>query len=325
MKITIIGFGSWGIPLGCLLHKNGHTVTAWDNAEYVEKLLKTRRNEYLPEAEIPPEITITSDISAAAEAAEMFVLACTSRAVGKIAPLFQPFFTREKIIVNTSKGLEEQSGLRISQFLQKLCPAEVAVLTGPSHAEEVLRGIPTTVLVAAEDESVARIVQEIFSCERFRVYTSTDVIGAEMGGALKNVIALAAGCSDGLGFGDNTKAALITRGIAEITRLGVAMGADERTFAGLSGIGDLIVTCTSRHSRNWRAGNLLAQGKTLEAVRAEIGATVEGADTAAAAFALARKHGVEMPIVEETNAILFQNKSPKDAVTALMLRERKHE
>ncbi|MCL1845610.1 MAG: NAD(P)-dependent glycerol-3-phosphate dehydrogenase [Defluviitaleaceae bacterium] len=325
MKITIIGFGSWGIPLGCLLHKNGHKVTAWDNAQYVEKLLKTRRNEYLPEAEIPPEIEITSDISAAANGAKMFVFACTSRAISKIAPMFAPFFTSEKIIVNTSKGLEETNGIRISQFLQGIGGAPIAVLSGPSHAEEVLKGIPTTVVAASENESVAMLVQEIFSSETFRVYTSTDVIGAEMGGALKNVIALAAGCSDGLGFGDNTKAALITRGIAEITRLGVAMGADERTFAGLSGIGDLIVTCTSKHSRNWRAGFALAQGKTLAAVRAEIGATVEGADTAAAALALAKKHSVDMPIIEETNRILFDGKSPKDAVVALMLRERKQE
>ncbi|MCL2356911.1 MAG: NAD(P)-dependent glycerol-3-phosphate dehydrogenase [Defluviitaleaceae bacterium] len=322
MKVTIIGFGSWGIPLGCLLHKNGHTVTAWDNAEYIDKLLKTRRNEYLPGAEIPPEIKLTSDVSADAE---MFVFACTSRAIGKIAPLFAPFFSREKIVVNTSKGLEEGSGLRISQFLQGLGDAPVAVLSGPSHAEEVLKGIPTTVVAAAEDAATARLVQEVFSCENFRVYTSSDVIGAEIGGAMKNVIALAAGCSDGLGFGDNTKAALITRGIAEITRLGVAMGADERTFAGLSGIGDLIVTCTSRHSRNWRAGFALAEGKSLEAVRAEIGATVEGADTAAAALVLARKYGADMPIIEETNKILFEGKNPRDAVVALMMRERKGE
>lgn len=323
MKISIIGFGSWGIPLGCLLHKNGHEITAWDNAEYVEKLRKARRNEYLPGAEIPPEIEITSDISAAAAVAEMFVLALPSRAIGKIAPMFAPFFSRRAVVVNTAKGFVE--GLRISQYLQKTCENPVAVLTGPSHAEEVLKGIPTTVVAASEDENIARLVQETFSCKTFRVYTSSDVTGAEMGGALKNVIALAAGCSDGLGFGDNTKAALITRGIAEITRLGVAMGADERTFAGLSGIGDLIVTCTSKHSRNWQAGFALAQGKALADVRAEIGAAVEGVDTAAAALNLAREHGVDMPIIEETNKILFESKSPKEAVVALMLRERKHE
>jgi glycerol-3-phosphate dehydrogenase (NAD(P)+) len=323
-KISVIGFGSWGIALACLLERNGFDVTAWDNAEYVAKLLKTRRNEYLPEVELPLSIKITSEITDV-EDAEVFVLALPSKAIGKIVPMFAPFFIGEKTIVNVSKGLEENSQIRISEYLKKICNCPVAVLTGPSHAEEVLKNIPTAVVAASENENTASIVQKIFSSENFRVYTSADLIGAEIGGALKNVIAVAAGCSDGLGFGDNTKAALITRGIAEITRLGVAMGAKEQTFAGLSGIGDLIVTCTSKHSRNWRAGFSLAKGNSLDATLAEIGMVAEGIDTAKTALSLAKKYNVDMPIVEEINKVIFENKSPKNAVADLMLREKKEE
>jgi len=325
-KISVIGFGSWGIALASVLDKNGHDVTAWDNEAYVNELIETRRNNYLPEVVIPSSIKITHDIETAAKHAEIFVLGLTSKAVSITAPIFAPYFTEGKIVVSGAKGLEETSQIRISQYLQKICNGcSVAVLTGPSHAEEVLKNIPTTIVAAAEDEKIAEIVQDIFLSESFRVYTSTDLIGAEIGGALKNVIAVAAGCSDGLGFGDNTKAALITRGIAEITRLGVAMGAKEQTFAGLSGIGDLIVTCTSQHSRNWRAGSMLAKGKMLDDVLKEVGMVVEGVDTAKTALQLARKYNVEMPIVEEINKVIFENKSPKDAVVDLMLRERKEE
>jgi glycerol-3-phosphate dehydrogenase (NAD(P)+) len=323
VKITIIGFGSWGIPLGILLQKNGCDVTAWDNENYVNELKKTRRNNYLPDVVVPSCIKITSDVAEASEGAEIFLIALASRAITKVAPLFN---FSDKIVVCASKGLEETRNIRISEYLQEIsAAARVAVLTGPTHAEEVLKGIPTAIVAASEDEKTAETVQNIFSAENFRVYTSTDVIGAELGGALKNVIAIAAGASDGLGFGDNTKAALITRGIAEITRLGVAMGAKEQTFAGLSGIGDLIVTCTSKHSRNWRAGNSLAKGNPLEKVLREIGAAVEGVDTAKAALQLARKNKIEMPIVEEINRVLFEGKSPKDAVVDLMRRELKEE
>ena len=325
MKISVIGFGSWGIPLGCLLDKNGHEVTAWDNEAYINELIKTRRNDYLPNVVIPSSINITSNIQTAAESAEVFVFACASKAVPCVAEKFAPFFSSEKMIVNASKGLIEDSLIRISEFLQNIAGCRVAVLTGPSHAEEVLGNIPTAVVAASEDEKAAETVQDAFASENFRVYTSTDIIGAELGGALKNIIAVAAGCSDGLGFGDNTKAALITRGIAEITRLGVAMGAKEQTFAGLSGIGDLIVTCTSKHSRNWRVGSSLAQGKNLSEALAIVGRVAEGIDTAKAALLLAQKHNVNMPIVEEINKVLFESKNPKEAVVDLMLRDKKGE
>ncbi|MCL2047806.1 MAG: NAD(P)-dependent glycerol-3-phosphate dehydrogenase [Defluviitaleaceae bacterium] len=322
MKITVIGFGSWGIPLGCLLDKNGHDVIAWDNEAYVAELIKTRTNRFLPDAVIPPSIKITADVGEASDGAEMFLIALASRAITET----DKFDFGGKIVVSASKGLEETRQIRISEYLrERNKTARIAVLTGPTHAEEVLRAIPTAIVAASEDEGVAEIVQNTFSTDDFRVYTSTDVIGAEIGGALKNVIALAAGCSDGLGFGDNTKAALITRGIAEITRLGVAMGGREQTFAGLSGIGDLIVTCTSRHSRNWRAGELLAKGKPTHIVLEEIGAAVEGIATAKTALTLARKFNVEMPIVEEITKILFENKNPAHAVADLMRRGLKGE
>jgi len=358
MKITVIGFGSWGIPLACILDKNGHEVTGWDgSAEYVKELCETRRNNCLPNVVIPKSIKITGDVKTAGENAEIFLSTLPSKVVGETAGVFASYFNAGKIIISGSKGLianatlhkgacarqygdsiicdaiEEEEGdvakprqMRICEYLQELAPeCSIAVLTGPSHAEEVLKSIPTAVVVASEDEKTAETVQTIFSSDNFRVYTSADVIGAEMGGALKNVIAVAAGCSDGLGFGDNTKAALITRGIAEITRLGVAMGANENTFSGLSGIGDLIVTCTSTHSRNWRAGFLLAKGKTLSEALDEVGRSVEGVVTAKAALQLARKHGITMPIIEEINKILYERKPPKDAVSALMQRELKDE
>jgi len=326
-NITLIGFGSWGIALACLLDKNGHKITAWDNdAAYINKLAATRQNEYLPGITIPQSINITSDANIAAEAADIFVFALPSKSLNIIPELFAKHFTAGQIIVSVSKGFDEATQTRICQYLQEQAPScAIVALTGPSHAEEVIKGIPTAVVAASCDEKAAETVQNIFSTETFRVYTSTDVIGVELGGALKNVIALAAGCSDGLGLGDNTKAALITRGIAEITRLGVAMGAKEQTFGGLSGIGDLIVTCTSQHSRNWRAGYLLAKGKNLSDVLSEIGMVVEGAATAETALQLARKFNVEMPIVEEINKVLFQNKSPAEAVKDLMLRKMKDE
>jgi glycerol-3-phosphate dehydrogenase (NAD(P)+) len=323
MKISLIGFGSWGIPLASLLNQNGHEVTAWDNENYINELLKTRVNKYLPKYKIPSSINITHSVEIAAQSAEMFVFALASKDICAAAKKFAPFFGAEKIIINVSKGLIEDS--RICEYLQKLTSSPVAVLTGPSHAEEVLKNIPTAVVAASENEKTAEVVQNVFAAENFRVYTSTDIIGAEIGGALKNIIAVAAGCSDGLGFGDNTKAALITRGIAEITRLGIALGAKKETFGGLSGIGDLIVTCTSQHSRNWRAGHSLAQGNSLAETLTTIGGVAEGVDTAKTALRLARKHSVNMPIVEEINKILFENKNPKDAVVDLMLRDKKGE
>ncbi|MCL2372744.1 MAG: NAD(P)-dependent glycerol-3-phosphate dehydrogenase [Defluviitaleaceae bacterium] len=326
-NITMIGFGSWGIALACLLDRNGHKVAAWDsNADYVGRLAVSRQNEYLPGVVIPQSICITSDAAVAAKTADIFVFALPSKGLGVIPQLFAGFFKPGVVIVSVSKGFDEGSQARICEYLQGHAPGcAVVALTGPSHAEEVIKGVPTAVVAASACEAAAETVQHVFSTDTFRVYTSTDVIGVELGGAIKNVIALAAGCSDGLGLGDNTKAALITRGIAEITRLGVAMGAKEQTFGGLSGIGDLIVTCTSQHSRNWRAGYLLAKGKGLGEVLAEVGMVVEGAATAETALQLARKFNVEMPIVEEINNVLFAGKTPDEAVRDLMLRGMKDE
>lgn len=324
-KISILGFGSWGIALSCLLHANGHEIVAWDTEACVRELQQTRRNPHLPDVVVPEAVKITNNVETAGQFADIFVLALPSKELGSEMPRFAPYFSAEKIIVIGAKGLEETRQIRISEYLRGLCESRVAALTGPSHAEEVVKNVPTTVVAAARDEETAKLVQRVFSAENFRVYTSTDLVGAEMGGALKNVIAIAAGISDGLGFGDNTKAALITRGIAEITRLGVAMGARAQTFAGLSGIGDLIVTCASRHSRNWRAGFSLAGGASLAQTLTEIGMAVEGVDTAKTALSLARKYKIEMPIVEEINKVLFEGKPPKAAVVDLMQREPKDE
>jgi glycerol-3-phosphate dehydrogenase (NAD(P)+) len=324
-NITVIGFGSWGIALACLLAKNGHNVTAWEFNPAVAAQLDAEREHktFLPGIKIPKAITITSDAAKAAEGAEIFLVTLPSHAMVSVIPQFVPHFTG-KIVVSASKGLVD--GKRICEFLSELAPdCKIASLTGPSHAEEVARNMPTTVVAASFWEETAKTVQDIFSGGNFRVYTTCDIMGAELGGAVKNVIALAAGIVDGLGFGDNTKAALMTRGLAEIARLGVAMGADEHTFAGLSGIGDLIVTCTSKHSRNWRAGNLLAKGKSTEDVLKEIDMVVEGIHTAKTARQLAREYGVDMPIVDEINKVLFEGKNPKDAVVDLMLRDKKDE
>ena len=324
-NITVIGFGSWGIALACLLANNGHNVTAWEfNPDMAARLNADREHKaFLPGIKIPDSIHITSNVDEAASGADIYLVTLPSHAIETAIHQFVPYF-KDKIVASASKGLV--GGRRICEYIASHAPdCKIASLTGPSHAEEVSRGMPTTVVAAATDEAVAKAVQDIFSGSNFRVYTTTDVLGAELGGAIKNVIALAAGIVDGLGFGDNTKAALMTRGLAEIARLGVAMGADEHTFAGLSGIGDLIVTCTSPHSRNWRAGNLLASGKQAGEVLKEIGMVVEGVHTAKTALELARMHGVDMPIVEEINKVLFKNKNPKDAVVDLMLRDKKDE
>jgi glycerol-3-phosphate dehydrogenase (NAD(P)+) len=326
-KITIIGFGSWGIALACLLNKNGHEVIMFEpNAALADMLAKSRENERsLPGIKIPEAVKITADPVCAAEGV-VLVVALNSKDITTVMPQVAPLLEEGKILVNASKGLIESGQKRITEYLKELAPAcEVACLSGPSHAEEVSREMPTSVVAASACEKTAVKLQDIFSGNFFRVYTSSDIIGVELGGVLKNVIALAAGVSDGLGFGDNTKAGLITRGIAEIARLGVAMGANLQTFAGLSGIGDLIVTCTSRHSRNRRAGTLLAGGKNAEAVLSEVNMAVEGINTAKTVLALAKNYGVDMPIVEEVNKILFENKNPKDAAVDLMQREKRNE
>jgi len=327
-KITVIGFGSWGIALARLLAKNGNSVVLWeDNPMLAQKLESDRENkDFLPGIIIPDAVEITSSLEIAVRDSEIFVFAVTSKAIYDAASILRPHFKEGHILVNASKGLIENRQMRICELLEEMAPVcKIACLTGPSHAEEVGRHMPTAVVAASRCEHTAEAVQDAFSGNNFRVYTSPDIVGAELGGVIKNVIALAAGIVDGLKFGDNTKAALMTRGMAEIARLGMAMGADEHTFAGLSGIGDLIVTCTSKHSRNWRAGSLLAEGKSAEEVLKEVNMAVEGIFTAKTALVLAKRYSVDMPIVEEINKILFEGKSPEDAVVSLMLRDKKDE
>ena len=324
-KIGIIGSGTWGTAIGILLSNNGHEVTLWSAIrEEIEELKQSRRHPNLPEAELPEGIRFTADLAEAMEEKDLLVMAVPSVFVRQTAKKMNPLCRDGQLIVNVSKGLEEETLSTMSMILEEELPmAEVAVLSGPSHAEEVSRGLPTTCVAGAHKRVVAEYVQSVFMSPVFRVYTSPDVLGIETGAALKNVVALAAGTADGLGYGDNTKAALITRGMAEIARLGVAMGGKAQTYAGLSGIGDLIVTCASMHSRNRRAGILIGKGYSMEEAMKEVNMVVEGVYSAKAALTLSKKYGVPMPIVEQVNQVLFEGKSPKDAVSDLMLRDRR--
>ncbi|MDO5403568.1 MAG: NAD(P)H-dependent glycerol-3-phosphate dehydrogenase [Eubacteriales bacterium] len=326
--ITIMGAGSWGLGLAILLNNNGHRVTVWSVfKEEVIQLSNERENKKcLPGVHIPETVMFEADTKTAVESADVIVLAVASPYTRSTAKLFSKYVKEGQYIVNVGKGIEEASLMTLCQVVEDEIPqAVVAVLSGPSHAEEVGRGIPTTCVIGTHKKADAEYLQNIFMSDVFRVYTSPDMLGICVGGALKNVIALAAGMADGLGYGDNTKAALITRGIAEIARLGMAMGADEMTFTGLSGIGDLIVTCASMHSRNRRAGILIGQGYTKDQAMEEVQMVVEGVFSAKAAYALAKKYNVEMPIVEQVNLILFEDKKPADAVKELMLRDKKIE
>lgn len=323
MQIGIMGAGSWGTALGILLVKNGHEVTVWSfKPEEAALLEQTRVNESkLPGVVLPDGIHFTGEMEKAICGKEVVVLAVPSTAVRLTARKMKPYVEKGQILVNVAKGIEESTLMTISQQIEEEVPqADVAVLSGPSHAEEVSRGMPTTVVVGAKKRSTAEYLQKIFMSEAFRVYTSPDIQGIELGGALKNVIALAAGTADGLGYGDNTKAALITRGIAEITRLGMKMGGKAESFAGLTGIGDLIVTCASVHSRNRRAGYLIGQGRTMQEAMDEVKMVVEGVHSAKAALKLSEKYEVSMPIVEAVNQVLFEDKKAADAVRELMLR-----
>lgn len=327
-KVTVIGSGSWGTALAVMLAENGHEVVIWSRRQdAVDELLNERKNEkYLPGIVIPEEIRATTDRKAAVKDAEIIILAVPSRAVAETVRDFSAYLKTWQILVNVAKGLEPETLLRLSEVIQREAPqCQVCVLSGPSHAEEVARGIPTTCLITCENEAAAKVVQEEFSNPRFRLYTNTDMVGVEIGAALKNVMALAAGMSDGLGFGDNTKAALMTRGIAEMKRLGIAMGGKPETFAGLSGIGDLIVTCTSMHSRNRRAGILLGQGKSLQETLDEVKMVVEGVNTVQVATKLAEKYQVSMPITQTIYKVLFEDKNVEDAVIELMTRDYKSE
>ena len=327
-KTGVIGAGSWGIALAKLLHDNGHEVTVWSILpDEIEMLKKNHEHlDKLPGVKLPEDMEFTTDLNEAAEGKDVLVLAVPSPFIRNTAHSLKEVVADNQIIVNVAKGIEEATLMTLSQVIEEEVPqARVAVLSGPSHAEEVGRGLPTTIVVGSKDKETAEYLQNIFMNQVFRVYISPDVCGIELGAARKNVVALAAGIADGLGYGDNTKAALITRGIAEIARLGVAMGGKPETFSGLSGIGDLIVTCASKHSRNRKAGVLVGQGKTMEEAMAEVKMVVEGVYSAKAANRLALKYQVSMPIIEQVNAVLFENKPAAEAVKDLMLRDKKLE
>lgn len=327
-KVAIIGAGSWGIALATVLNTNGHDVTVWSIVEEEIAMLKAKHEhvDKLPGVMLSENIWFTSDLKEAVDDKEFLVLAVPSVYTRSTARMMAEFVTEGQIIVCVAKGIEEDTLMILSDIVEQEIPqADVAVMCGPSHAEEVGRCLPTTVVAGAKSQKTAEKIQDLFMNDVFRVYTSPDMLGMELGGSLKNVIALAAGMADGLGYGDNTKAALITRGIAEITRLAVAMGAKLETLCGLTGIGDLIVTCESKHSRNRKAGMLIGQGYTMEQATREVKMVVEGVYSAKAALALARKYDVELPIIEEVNKVLFEDKPAKEAVTELMVREKRVE
>ena len=327
-KVNVLGAGSWGTALSLLLNKNGHQVKLWSALEDEVKLLQEKREHpnKLPGVHIPEDVEITSDLEGCLKDPDVVVLAVPSPFTRSTAKQMAPFVKEGQIIVNVAKGVEEKTLMTLSEIISQEIPvADVCVLSGPSHAEEVGREIPTTCVVSAETRKTAEYLQGIFMSPVFRVYTTPDILGVELGGALKNVIALAAGTADGLGYGDNTKAALITRGIAEIARLGTKMGARIETFYGLSGIGDLIVTCASVHSRNRKAGYLMGQGRTMKQAMDVVQMVVEGVYSAKAAKSLAQKYEVDMPIIMEVNKVLFEDKSAADAVRDLMVRDKKVE
>lgn len=327
-KISVIGAGGWGCALACVLAGNGHQVTLWSILDQEVKDLREKRENTakLPGVKLPENIEITSDLQSACMDQALLVFAVPSVFIRSTSKMAAPYVRDGQVIVNVAKGIEEHTLYTMTDIISDEIPgADVAVLSGPSHAEEVGRGIPTTVVAGAKSEATARLIQDAFMNDVFRVYISSDMIGIELGGALKNIIALAAGVIDGLGLGDNTKAALMTRGIAEMARLGVAAGGKLQTFAGLSGIGDLIVTCTSHHSRNHNAGELIGRGYTMQEAMDEVKMVVEGVYSAKAAKKMAEKYGVSMPIVEEVNLVLFEGKTAKDAMNDLLTRERKEE
>ena len=329
-KISVIGSGGWGIALAILLHENGHNLTIWSfDKKEVEELKETKQNKAkLPNILISNDIEVTNDLKEAVSDKDILVLAVPSKAIRSVSKSLKNIIKDNQIIVNVAKGLEEDTLKTMTDIIEeelKEKNPQVAVLSGPSHAEEVGKGIPTTCVVSAHNKELTLYLQNIFMNPSFRVYTSPDMIGVEIGGALKNVIALAAGIADGLNYGDNTKAALITRGIKEISTLGVAMGGEQSTFYGLTGLGDLIVTCASMHSRNRRAGILLGQGKTLDEAIKEVNMVVEGVYSAKSALMAAKKYNVEIPIIEQVNAVLFENKNAAEAVNELMIRDKKLE
>ncbi len=326
-KVTVLGGGSWGIALAVLLHNNGHEITVWSAlpAE-IEMFRTTHEHKMLPGVKLPEDMCFTCDEQEALKDKDLLVMAVASAYTRRTANKLAPFVRDGQLILNVGKGIEEDTLMTLSQIIEEEIPqADVAVMSGPSHAEEVIKGLPTTIVVGARTKKSAEYISSLFMSKVFRVYISPDVLGIELGGSLKNVVALAAGIADGLGYGDNTKAALITRGIAEIARLGTAMGGKFETFSGLTGIGDLIVTCASMHSRNRRAGILIGQGYSMEEAMKEVQMVVEGVYSAKAAMLLAQKYNVQLPIIEQVNQVLFEGKNADEAVKDLMLRDKKIE
>ena len=323
-KVTILGAGTWGLGIAILLTNNGHQVTVWSALpEELTMLRENHEHKNLPGVPLPDSIVYEDDLADAVRKQDLIVMAVASVFTRQTARKLAPFVAPGQVIVSVAKGIEEGTLALLSQQIEEEIPvADVAVLSGPSHAEEVSRGLPTTCVAGAKTRATAEMIQNLFMSPVFRVYTSPDVLGIELGGSLKNVIALAAGTADGLGYGDNTKAALITRGMAEISRLALKMGAKAETLYGLSGIGDLIVTCASMHSRNRRAGILIGKGYTMDEAMKEVQMVVEGVYSAKAALALSRKYGVSMPIVEQVNLVLFEDKPAAEAVMDLMLRDK---
>ncbi|MBO4937658.1 MAG: NAD(P)-dependent glycerol-3-phosphate dehydrogenase [Oscillospiraceae bacterium] len=325
MKVAVIGSGAWGTALAIRLCKNGHDVTMWTfEKELIPQMENERHNIRLPNVVLPENLKISGDYSCAA-GCKMVVMASPSFPARSVCQGVKPYIDKDAVVVSVTKGLEDKTHMRMSEVVAQETGKEVVALTGPSHAEEVSIGVPTGLLAACRDQALAEFVQDAFMADTLRVYTSPDPVGAELGAALKNVIALCAGITDGLGFGDNTKAMLMTRGLTETARLGVAMGAHKETFAGLAGVGDLIVTCTSMHSRNRRAGILIGQGKSAEEAMKEVGAVVEGYYAAKSAYELGKAKGIEMPITEAAYKVLYEGCDVKSAVQDLLTRRKKSE
>ncbi len=330
-KISVLGAGSWATALSVLLAHKGYRIRMWSrNAQLVNEINKTKKNKrYLPEVLIPSGIAVSMDMKYVLDETEAVLFGVPSHAFREVIGKAMPYLPENAVIINAAKGIEENSLCSMSRVFSeeagKVRLQRYVVLSGPSHAEEVGRMLPTAVVVASPSMGSAEYVQDLFMCDSFRVYTNPDVVGLELGGALKNIVALGTGIAEGLGFGDNTKAALMTRGLAEITRLGIACGAHPLTFAGLSGVGDLIVTCTSMHSRNRRAGMAIGRGNSLDEALAEVNMVVEGVRTTRAVRYLAAKHSVEMPITEQIYRVLFKGLHPGEAVGNLMTRSKTRE
>lgn len=327
-KVSVLGAGSWGTALALVLARNGNEVSLWTIKESQrDEINKNKTNNiYLPGVRIHENINCTCDIKESVSNSEAIILAVPSQAIRSVCKQIKPYVNESQILVNVAKGLERETGLRMSQVVNsEINNAKFAVLSGPSHAEEVALNLPTVITVASSDINIATNIQDLFNNESFRVYTNTDLIGVELGGTLKNIIAFGAGICDGLGYGDNTKAGLITRGLSEIKRLGIALGADPNTFSGLSGIGDLIVTCTSQHSRNRKAGMLIGQGYSLQDTLNEVQMVVEGIVATEIAYKVALENNVEMPITEAIFNVLYKNIPAKESIVELMSRDSKSE